>query len=417
MVGAMAARRTPALLEGCGIELEYAIVDRDSLNVLSLSDEVLRAAAGHYTNEYRNDRMGWSNEFVCHVIELKNNDPLPSLKGLATSFHQQIKEVHTLLRRMGGRLMPTGMHPWMDPRKEAKIWQHRYRQIYETYDRIFNCRRHGWANVQSMHVNLSFREDEEFGRLHAAIRLILPIIPALAASSPIVSGKVTGLHDTRLLYYSRNQQKVPSVMGRIIPEPVFTEAEYRKKILESMYRAIAPYDEEGILQHEWLNSRGAIPRYERKAMEIRVIDTQECPRANIAVAELIIAALRLLVAGQWGPYDVQKGWGISPLVSVFRKCIRGSDTAVIENTRYLRMLGFPESKAQAGEVWKHLLTEGNKGGYISRESMKILDMITEKGTLSRRILRAVGPDPSHSRLKSVYQRLCECLEMNRPFIE
>ena len=35
-------------------------------------------------------------------------------------------------------------------------------------------------------LNLPFSSDEEFGRLHAAIRLLLPLLPALAASSPLV---------------------------------------------------------------------------------------------------------------------------------------------------------------------------------------------------------------------------------------
>ena len=44
-----------------------------------------------------------------------------------------------------------------------------------------------------------------------------------------------------------------------------------------MYRAIDPLDTEGILQEEWLNSRAAIARFDRGAIEIRCMDTQECP--------------------------------------------------------------------------------------------------------------------------------------------
>ena len=43
--------------------------------------------------------------------------------------------------------------------------------IYDTFDRIFSCKGHGWANLQSMQINLPFRGDEEFARLHAAIRV------------------------------------------------------------------------------------------------------------------------------------------------------------------------------------------------------------------------------------------------------
>ena len=69
--------------------------------------------------------------------------------------------------------------------------------MYEAYDRIFDCRGHGWANLQAVHLNLPFSGDEEFGRLHAAIRLVLPIMPAdrimasgLATSLPARAGAV-----------------------------------------------------------------------------------------------------------------------------------------------------------------------------------------------------------------------------------
>ena len=81
------------LFEGYGIELEYMIVDRKTLDVLPVSDEVLRSAAGRYVNNYISGSMGWSNEFVSHVMELKNNDPRPSLKGLAHAFQKQVAHV------------------------------------------------------------------------------------------------------------------------------------------------------------------------------------------------------------------------------------------------------------------------------------------------------------------------------------
>lgn len=413
----MTARNTLRLFEGCGIELEYIIADRETLNVMPISDDVLRSAAGRYTTDHYEGGMGWSNELVSHVLEIKNNAPLPSLKGLSKAFHKQIKGINNILKPMGGRLMPSAMHPWMNPKKEAKLWPHRYSRVYETYDRIFNCKRHGWANLQSMHINISFKGDDEFSRLHAAIRMLLPIIPALAASSPVVEGKITGLQDTRLLHYARNQRKVPSIMGKIIPEPVFTQAEYREKILAKMYLDIEEYDDEKLLEHEWLNSRGVIPRYERNAMEIRIADTQECPRADIAIAEIVISVLKLLVAEKWSLHEEQKSWSVSALLPVFNKCIRDGGSAVIKNARYLNMFGFPESKATANELLKHLIIESEKSARISSESLKVLSIITEKGTLSKRILRSLGRTPSQKRLKTVYERLCECLAENRLFIE
>ena len=125
------------------------------------------------------------------------------------------------------------------------LWPHQHNPIYEIYNRIFDCRGHGWANLQSVHLNLPFCGDEEFGRLHAAIRLLLPILPALAASSPVADRRFAGFQDNRLDVYRNNSRRMPSITGEIIPEPVFTRSEYDRKIFQPMYQDIAPLDPDG----------------------------------------------------------------------------------------------------------------------------------------------------------------------------
>lgn len=413
------------LFEGYGIELEYMLVESGSLDVLAVSDEVLRAKAGRkerrgkrgYVNEITDGPAGWSNEFVLHVIELKNSVPVPSLPGLARMFQGQIKKVNRLLKPLGGRMMPTGMHPWMNPWREAKLWPHRYRKIYETYDRIFGCRSHGWANIQSIHINVAFRGDLEFGRLHAAARLLLPLIPALAASSPVAGGRVTGLMDTRLAFYSENQRLVPSITGSIIPEPVYTRRQYRESILEKMYRDIAPHDRDGTLMHEWLNSRGAVPRFQRSAMEIRLADAQECPLADVAVSAAITASLKSLVSGRWLPRKEQAAWPVEPLAGILGETVRLADKAIIKDRAYLGAFGFPGKGARAGELWRYLIEEAlitEKG--LNKDIKDALSVILRHGPLSRRILRALGKAPARARLREVYGALCDCLSEGRPFV-
>ncbi len=97
---------------------------------------------------------------------------------------------------------------------------------------------------------------------------------------------------------------MPSVAGAVVPEPVFTRREYEDDLLGGIYRDLAPLDPEGVLRHEWVNARGAIARFDRGAIEIRVLDVQECPAADLAVAGATIAVVRALVeerhAGQRG---------------------------------------------------------------------------------------------------------------------
>src|SRR5678815_4652510 len=95
---------------------------------------------------------------------------------------------------------------------------------------------------QSTHLNLPFYDDEEFAKLHAAVRMILPILPALCASSPILDGKFTGMMDTRLRYYKTNQSRIPSITGKVIPEAVFSRRNYFNTIYEKIKTDIAPFD-------------------------------------------------------------------------------------------------------------------------------------------------------------------------------
>jgi gamma-glutamyl:cysteine ligase YbdK (ATP-grasp superfamily) len=400
------------LFEGYGIELEYMLVDAESLAVLPVADQVLRAVAGVTIGEVEVGKLCWSNELVLHVIELKTNGPTASLSGLAPVFHEHLQRINSLLEPLGGRLMPGAMHPWMDPLRETFLWPHDDGPIYEAYNRIFGCLGHGWANLQSVHLNLPFNGDEEFARLHAAVRLLLPILPALAASSPVMDGKVTGLLDNRLAVYRFNQQRIPSVTGRVIPEPVFTRATYEAQILQSLYRDIAPHDPEGILQEEWLNSRGAIARFERGTIEIRLLDVQECPAADLAIVAFIVAVLKALTEERWCTLAEQQAWAITPLETILLAAIRDGEAAQIDDRRYLAAFGFPGERATAGELWRSLASRLLSG---NEEFQEPLETILQRGPLARRLLHALCRAPSPERLRDVYRELCRCLAEGRLF--
>ncbi len=400
---------------GYGIEFEYMIVDRQTLSVLPVADELLRRAAGACVAEVQRGKFGWSNELVLHLVELKNAIPDPAIEPLPAAFQAEVRSINRLLEPLGARLMPTAMHPWMDPLVEMRLWPHDDAVIYRTYDRIFGCKAHGWANLQSMQLNLPFADDAEFARLHAAIRLMLPIIPALAASSPIAEGRLTGFLDFRMEAYRTHQARIPSTIARVIPDTVTSRAEYQAKILAPMYRDIAPFDPDGVLRHEWLNVRGASPRFNRNAIEIRVIDVQECPQADLAIAAAVTAVVRAIYDAVWSPLSMQQAIGTDALVSILHACIHDADRAVIGDAGYLRLLGFPDRQCQAGELWRHLIEAMSlDGSECWREPLRVM---LERGPLARRILRAVGPDCSKARLQAVYRELCDCLDDGRMFVD
>lgn len=408
----------PRSFPGYGIELEYMIVDATSLDVAPLADRLLLNEQGEISSEVEHGPLAWSNELMAHVVELKTNGPASSLEPLAAQFSEQVRRIDQLLASGHARLMPTAMHPWMNPDTEAQLWPHEYNEVYRLFDTIFNCSGHGWANLQSMHINLPFRDDAEFAKLHAAIRFVLPILPALAASSPIIEGRITGKLDNRLDVYRHNAARLPSVAGRVVPEAVASRAEYQERILEPIYRDVAPFDPGGVLRHEWVNSRGAIARFMRDTIEIRVLDVQEAPQADLAIAAAVIGAVELLLMVDADRFQRIAAIALEQLEQTFLGCVAAADEFMIDNAEYLAAWGVEASvPLSAGELWRWIVHRLQEAGYLEQaESRSALEVILTHGSLSRRILGAVGTSPSRETLHKVYGQLCECLAENRLFI-
>ena len=412
----MSATPSYGLFERYGVELEYMIVDAETLDVKPITDDVLKAVTGEYTNEVERGMVTWCNELVLHVIELKSTQPLESVHDVHRAYQANVRDINALLAPMGARLMPTAMHPWMDPFVHTRLWPHDNNEIYDAFNAIFDCRGHGWSNLQSVHLNLPFANDGDFARLHAAVRFLLPIMPALAASSPVVESRATGLLDNRMDVYRTNCKRIPSVTGLVIPEPVFSPEEYEAAILQQMYREIAPFDPEGILQDEWLNARGAIARFERNTIEVRVLDVQECPAADLAVVNAIAGVLRALCDEQWISVEDQKQWPTAALHEILMGVIRGGECAPIANPDYARAFGV-DRNATVGALWRKLAddTKDRRVG-VAPEVESALETILEKGTLATRILNALNGDMTRATIASVYSRLCDCLAQGAMFI-
>jgi carboxylate-amine ligase len=405
------------LFDAYGIELEYMIVDKNDLSIKPITDKVIFSKSGEFLSDVEFDETAWSNELVLHVIELKTNGPRESLTNLERIFHNDVKEINSILKEHNCVLLPTGMHPFMDPVKETVLWPHEYNITYEAYNKIFDCRNHGWSNLQSIHLNLPFADDEEFEKLHAAVRLLLPIIPAVSASTPIMEGKVSGFLDTRLEVYRNNQNKIPSIAGEIIPEAVFNKTDYENKILKKIYADLSPYDKGGILKNEWVNSRGAIARFERNTIEVRVISIQESPSADLAIINAVAFVLKMLINEKWIKLEEQKCWSEERLSRIFLNIIKDGENSIIKDEEFLNVFGIKKKNLQAGELWKYLLNEIKEHFDVDHEVwVKNMEIILKFGTLSSRILKSLDSDYSHENILNTYRKISKSLASNKMFL-
>lgn len=406
-----------ALFEGYGIEIEAMIVDRGTLGVRPIADELLRAVAraNDWVEDFEDGAIAWSNELVAHVLELKTNGPAPSLAGLATEFDRSTAKANAALAPWDARLMPGGMHPWMDPRTETRIWPHGTAPVYRAYDRLFDCRRHGWANLQSVHLNLPFRGEVEFARLMAAVRIVLPLIPALAASTPFVDGRPSGFLDSRLEVYRTNTERAPSSVAEVIPEAVFGFDAYRREVLDPIEREFRGLGADPVLiGQEWTNARGAIARFDRMAIEIRLIDAQECASANLAVAAAVAGLVRSLVEERHSDRLRQEAVPNGMLVELLDATIRRGRHAALPGTEYGEHFGAgPRGFSTVGELLQSAVDRSCGG---AGELSAPLALVLERGSLAERILEFTGPDPDRGALFAVGEALCDCLAEGRSLL-
>ncbi|HEX2189921.1 MAG TPA: glutamate-cysteine ligase family protein [Longimicrobiaceae bacterium] len=405
--------------EVAGVELEYAVVDRD-LNVAHRVEDAFRTLAGRGCSDVDLGAVGLSNEIADHVLEVKTQAPLRSLAEAEEVLVEGIQRFSAVLRDgFDARLMPTGMHPWMDPRT-GRLWRRSNARVYDTYARLFDVRTHGWMNVHACHLSLPMgREAEAVAMLNAAA-LLVPYLPALAASSPMYDGDLQPAVDGRLAWILEHQARIPESQGEIVPEYVESLADYRKRILGGMYAALDRIPDTGPIRHEFFNARGAVFKASSSRMEVRVLDTQECVRMDVAVSVFVRAALKAATQ------RVLEGRAPLPahavLVADFRSVVRDGSRARVMAPHFASVGRDAEGRADVRDVLRALLEDARRT--VRKDEAEYLELagrVVEAGTLSERIRAALAPfeeaddDTFTDAARRVYIELMDCLEANEPW--
>jgi carboxylate-amine ligase len=240
--------------------------------------------------------------------------------------------------------------------------------------------------------------------------VMLPLLPALCASSTVLEGKFTGLLDARMEYYKSNQKTIPSVTGKVIPEQVFSEADYDRCIYQQITKDIARFNGDDILDPVWVNSRGAMARFDRGSIEIRVMDIQECPAADVAIQRFVIESLRLLISEKLSTYEHQKNIETDVLTFVLDETITDGLAIDVEDRGYLSVFGFNEPLSVHDLLQKLL-------DFIPKQPWtKVIQTILDEGNLSTRIRRSLNGDQSERAIQKTWYRLADCLQKNTMFI-
>jgi hypothetical protein len=376
----------------------------EELNVLPIMDKVIKDFYGRIVNFVQQPGFTFGKELQLHVMEIKPNTPFRSPEIFDETMHKAVLSLLNFLEeRYKAFLLGTGMHPLLRL-EETGVWPHRHRQIYEEYSKVFDLKRHGWLNIQSFQLNLPYSNEDNGILLHNLLANMCAYLPAIAASSSIYEGKFGENIDNRLHFYMLNQNEVPSITGDVIPEYVSSFGQYRKEIIERYSLDLANASVEGLLHKDWVNSRGVIFRFDRKALEIRVMDEQECVKSDVALSCFIRAALRGLMRedAEFLPHDI--------LVKDFNSIVTsGLDSRVLHS-----------HGSTARQVCQHFLKIAWENA--TKEEKKYLPIIQERieyGSLSEIIRKRIRVKAQKTDFReaiiSIYSMLIKSLKDNRPY--
>jgi hypothetical protein len=193
---------------------------------------------------------------------------------------------------------------------------------------------------------------------------------------------------------------------------VYTRREYEGELLAGIYRDIAPLDPDGTLQYEWLNARGCIARFDRGSIEVRLLDIQECPRADLAIVALIVEVVRALADERWVDQATLRTLDMDAMSDVLMQTTRHAESARITYAPLLHALGLKRNSASAVEMWRGLIVELIPDDSPWRHT---LNLICDHGTLATRIVKSLGKSADRAAINRVYRRLADCLDENAMF--
>jgi hypothetical protein len=227
--------------------------------------------------------------------------------------------------------------------------------------------------------------------------------------------------DSRLVHYIGHCARVPSLTGNVIPEPIYDQSTYRRLVFGPIEADITPLDSDEVMDVEFLNARGAIARFDRGSVELRLMDVQEYPAADVAICAVVSAVTQMLVEQTWSTTEDQCQFASEPLRQILDLTARDAEQAVLEHTDYLRYFGLDGTPIAAGELWSVLVERASEAKMVSEAIVAPVQTILTRGTLARRIHQSLGSPAvdapvDRQLLHAAYQRLSDCLLQGVPFL-
>ena len=173
------------------VEEEFALLDPVTLSLTNRFEELLEASVG---TDLEGHLVG---ELIASEVEIRTGR-CESFTEAAARIPERRDQLSALADGLGVALAATGTHPWSPWQEQRIIDTPHYRRNDEILRYVV------WRNNSfGLHVHVGIRGADRAIRVCDAVRVFLPDLLALSASSPFVENCNTGLHSARTQIFTR----------------------------------------------------------------------------------------------------------------------------------------------------------------------------------------------------------------------
>jgi hypothetical protein len=148
------------------------------------------------------------------------------------------------------------------------------------------------------------------------------------------------------------------------------------------------------------------------AIEIRILDIQECPMMDIGIVGIIIEVLKKWVNEEWASFDVQWSFSEEHLAVMYHEAIQKGGLATVNDLPYLQLFGCDRQMSMR-DLWRHILAKLGKAADPYRSQ---ITLILEEGCLAERMLKAYEKSPSQEKIAEIYQEIRKCLAEGKAYL-
>jgi carboxylate-amine ligase len=253
-----------------GVELEIQILDSESLELTSLSPEILKMVRPSLKERIK-------TEFIQSMVEI-NTGICSTVAEVEKDLKSTYSYLNEITEGLGATLYSTSLHPFSKVTDQRVSDHPRYKRIMDELQIVGER-----FITQGLHVHIGVDDEEKVIKVYNNLRIYLPILLALTTSSPFYEARNTGLMSYRAkLFEALPLAGMPDSLNDWEEFETLVGLLRKSKIIESV-------------KDIWWDVR---PHPDFGTVEIRICDLPYSLRDILAITALI-QALVLAIAEQF----------------------------------------------------------------------------------------------------------------------